>query len=453
LAEATKLVIGRYAIFDIIAAGGMATVHYGRLLGAVGFSRTVAIKRLHPQYARDPDFVAMFVDEARLAARIHHPNIVPILDVVTEASEVFLVMEYVKGESISRLLRASTQKGLSVAPEIAGTVMAAALRGLHAAHEARGEHGEPLAIVHRDVTPQNILVGLDGVTRVLDFGVAKASNRLQATTRDGAVKGKIAYMPPEQMRGQTDRRTDVYAASVVLWEMLTARRLFQADNELELLTKVSKAEVQPPSAFAKVPGAVDAIVLKGLARDPDERWQTAQAMAEALEDALPTVATAKIGAWVDSLVSDTLTARSKRIEEIESESPASALTSPQMDVPTDLGSAVSQARGLTRRRKVAPVLIGLGIVALVIAAIVVRQRGTSEGAREATRTTATPTATVTATATETPIVRRAEPTATTAAPPPAVSSAPAPTATATTAPRRATPKPTATSTTNVYEQM
>src|SRR5262245_49268372 len=162
----------------------MATVHLGRLLGPVGFSRTVAIKRLHAQFSQDPEFVSMFLDEARLAARIRHPNVVPTLDVVATGGELFLVMDYVAGESIAKLLRAVATKKEMVPIRVIAATMAGALHGLHAAHEAKDERGEPLGIVHRDVSPQNILLGADGVPRVLDFGVAKAIGRVQ-TTQEG----------------------------------------------------------------------------------------------------------------------------------------------------------------------------------------------------------------------------------------------------------------------------
>src|SRR5579863_8618035 len=198
----------------------MATVHIGRLIGPVGFSRTVAIKRLHPQHAKEPDFVSMFLDEARLAARIRHPNVVPTLDVVATEGELFVVMDYVPGESLSRLAAATFAAGARFPLRAVVSIMAGSLHGLHAAHEAKSERGEPLGIVHRDVSPQNILVGIDGVARVLDFGVAKAAGRLH-TTREGELKGKLAYMAPEQLEtGTLTRQSDVYAAAVVLWETL-----------------------------------------------------------------------------------------------------------------------------------------------------------------------------------------------------------------------------------------
>src|SRR5438094_9657465 len=208
-ARSTERVVGRYALYGEIAAGGMATVHLGRLIGQVGFSRTVAIKRLHAQYAKDPEFVSMFLDEARLAARIRHPNVVATLDVVALRGELFLVMEFVQGESLSRLVRHARETRGSMPVPIVGAVMSGVLQGLHAAHEARNERGEPLDVVHRDVSPQNVLVGVDGVARVLDFGVAKAIGRLQ-TTRDGQIKGKTAYMSPVHIeRREVECRTYV----------------------------------------------------------------------------------------------------------------------------------------------------------------------------------------------------------------------------------------------------
>jgi serine/threonine-protein kinase len=278
-------VVGRYALYGGIASGGMATVHLGRLLGPVGFSRTVAIKRLHAQYAQDPEFVSMFLDEARLAARIRHPNVVPTLDVVATKGELFLVMEYVPGESLSRLARAARDKKQRIPQRIVSSIMSGVLHGLHAAHEAKSERGEPLGIVHRDVSPQNVLVGTDGVARVLDFGVAKAAGRTQQT-REGQIKGKLSYMAPEQLRGAAvSRQSDIYAAGVVLWELLTGERLFSADNEGALLAKVLEGRIVPPSRYVVTPSSVtigpdamrillglDEVTLRALQSDPEKRY-------------------------------------------------------------------------------------------------------------------------------------------------------------------------------------
>jgi serine/threonine protein kinase len=242
----------------------MATIHLGRLLGASGFARTVAIKRMHPHYAKDEEFSAMFADEARMAARILHPNVVAMLDVVLEGGELLLVMDYVHGEPLSRLVRASIREGREVTPGIAATVMAQALHGLHAAHTAKGPDGRSLDLVHRDVSPQNILVGQDGTTRITDFGIAKALGRSH-TTRDGSVRGKLAYMAPEQLAGTVDARTDVFAAGVVLWELLSRERLFASDGEGQTVHNVMHREIP------RLTGVPDA-----LARSRSRARQTVQ---------------------------------------------------------------------------------------------------------------------------------------------------------------------------------
>jgi len=297
----------------------MATVHIGRLLGPVGFARTIAIKRLHPQYAKDPEFVSMFLDEARLAARIQHPNVCATLDVVATQGELFLVMEYLQGETLSRMLRAVRNRGEVIDPHIAVSVSAQTLHGLHAAHEAKSERGEALNIVHRDISPQNILVGRDGVAKILDFGVAKAAGRFH-TTREGNVKGKLPYMSPEQLRGQAvDRQTDVYAAAVCLWETLTGRKLFKGDNEGSVLEQVLFGAIDPPSRWVPdVPAPLDALVMRGLERDKTKRFATAREFALALERAVAPALASDIGDWVEVVAGHVLNERAERIAEIES---------------------------------------------------------------------------------------------------------------------------------------
>lgn len=316
MAETPATLIGRYQLYDEIASGGMATVHIGRLLGPIGFSRTVAIKRLHAQLAKDPEFVAAFLDEARLAARVRHPNVAATLDVVALSGEIFLVMEYVQGEPLSRLLRTLKR---SVPVDIALGIAAGMLAGLHAAHEARSERGQPLRIVHRDVSPQNVMVGVDGGVRVLDFGIAKASHRVQ-TTREGQLKGKLAYMAPEQVQmHEVDKRTDVFAAGVVIWEMLTGKRLFGGLEPAAIVANIVTGVIAPPSHKAPdLPPALDAIVLKALARKPNDRFATSRDFAVALEGVMAAAPSRQIGEWVEQLAGDTLVARAERIHSIES---------------------------------------------------------------------------------------------------------------------------------------
>jgi serine/threonine-protein kinase len=316
-------VIGRYALYEPIASGGMATVHIGRLIGPVGFSRTVAIKRLHPQFASDPEFVSMFMDEARVAARIRHPNVVPTLDVVALDGELFLVMDFVQGESLYRLIRAAKHTGKVIKPDLACSIIIGVLHGLHAAHEAKNEHGEPLGIVHRDVSPQNVLVGTDGIPRVLDFGIAQAVGRLQ-TTRAGQVKGKLAYLAPEQLAGTSDRQSDVYSTAVVLWETLTRQRLFKGENDGELLHAVLNKNVEPPSQFARgISKELDEIVLHGLAREPADRYSTAKEFANVIERVTKLVSPSQIGEWVETTAGEDIASRAKKLAEIESSTSSS----------------------------------------------------------------------------------------------------------------------------------
>jgi serine/threonine-protein kinase len=311
-------VVGRYAIFDEIASGGMATVHLGRLLGAAGFSRTVAIKKLHPQFARDAEFAAMFMDEAHLASRISHPNVVQTIDVVPSGKDILLVMEYVHGVPFAQLLGTSRRTGWRVPPRIIAGVMVGALEGLHAAHEARSETGAPLGVVHRDVSPQNVLVGIEGVPRVIDFGVAKAMGKMHAT-REGQLKGKLAYMSPEQVRGvDVTRLSDVFSAAIVLWEALMAERLFDGKNPAELIMQVLSEPIRPPrSKFPDLPEELEAVVMKGLSRDPAGRFATAREMAVALEAAAGVAPAREIAEWVEAMAGPALAQRAKLLEAIE----------------------------------------------------------------------------------------------------------------------------------------
>ena len=416
--NAPARILGRYELHGELAAGGMATVHLGRLLGEAGFARTVAIKRLHPQFAKDPDFVAMFVDEARLAARIRHPNVVPTLDVISEDGEIFLVMEYVQGESLSRILRALQAKKERVPPHIATTLISGMLHGLHAAHEAKSEKGVALEIVHRDVSPQNVLVGIDGIAHVLDFGVAKAIGRVQ-TTREGQLKGKLAYMAPEQLEsGALTRKSDVFAAAVVLWETLTLKRLFDADNAGAMLIKVMEAKIVAPSTIVPdLPPGIDEVVLRGLARDPAARWATAREFALALEKCAKVAPPSEIGEWMQAIAGEELAKRLKKVADIERGSMRLAAADEASETTTEssvsgvrIGEIASQVSSISvsKSEKSAPLVVPprtrwtrivAGFVAgLLVVTLLFAFAGGSKGSRVAgTTPTANPSPIPTAT--------------------------------------------------------
>lgn len=278
--------LGRYEVLTMLASGGMATVYVARAQGVAGFERLLAIKVLHPHLAHDEDFISMFLDEARLAARIRHPNVVGTLDISdTQGEGYFLVMEYVEGDHFGALLRQAARAGERLPVPVVARIVMDALSGLSAAHTLTDGSGEPLEIVHRDISPHNILVGADGVARITDFGVAKAQVRL-SSTRDGQFKGKLSYMAPEQAAsGQADQRSDLFSMGVVLWEALTGRRLFRGENNADVLNKILNPEVPPPSVFAPELAPFDAVTLKALAREPSERYQSADELLEAVEHA------------------------------------------------------------------------------------------------------------------------------------------------------------------------
>ena len=346
------LTVDRYTIYGEIAAGGMASVHFARLNGAHGFSRTVAAKRLLPRLGRDREFSLMLIDEARLAARIHHPNVVSTLDVVQTQDELVLVMDYVHGESVATLMRSVLARNGTVPYAIALAILIDTLHGLHAAHEATDEQGRALGIVHRDISPQNLLVATDGVTRIVDFGVAKAAGRLQGTA-DGVVKGKLAYMAPEQIDlGEATRQSDLFAASVVLWELLTASRLFGGTNAGQILHQVMSAQIPKASSVEpSIPPELDAILARGLAAKPAQRFATALDMARALEACAPPIRPAEIGAWVNEVAAEALERRAQlraAVEQYVAE-PSDAQTAPH-----EMSPRVTAAPGGTRRIAMRP---------------------------------------------------------------------------------------------------
>lgn len=289
--------IQRYVLGPEIASGGMASVHLARMLRGTGFGKTVAVKRLHAQYGRDPEAASLFLDEARVTSGLSHPNIVMTLDVLEEQDELYLVMEYVHGASFSQIMRATD--GGRLPARVGAGIVAAMLDGLHSAHVATDETGAPLHIIHRDVSPQNVLVTFHGVAKIADFGIARAAGRAHSTA-DGSVKGKVGYMAPEVLLGdELTPRTDIYSAGVVLWEALTGRRLIDFGSTAENLRAVLEMEIPRPSTLnPEVLPEVDEVVKRALARAPADRFATAKEMAIALRRAVDVANAAEIGDWL-----------------------------------------------------------------------------------------------------------------------------------------------------------
>ncbi|HXU71971.1 MAG TPA: serine/threonine-protein kinase [Polyangia bacterium] len=278
---------GKYDLLALLATGGMAEIWLARVSGMAGFEKLVVIKRLLDELAVDHEYVEMFLDEARINARLTHSNIVQVLELGQVDGKYFMAMEFVPGLSISQVGKRATKLLGDVPQEVACGVVAQACSGLHYAHEKTLPDGKPLNIIHRDVSPQNLILTYEGLVKVLDFGIAKADQR-QSQTRTGLVKGKFSYMSPEQCLGQgLDRRSDVFALGIVLFELCTARRLFKRGSTYETYTAITNADVPPPRRLnAKIPEPVEAVIVRALAKKPDDRYATADAMQDALEEAM-----------------------------------------------------------------------------------------------------------------------------------------------------------------------
>ena len=275
--------LDRYELIGEIASGGMATVFLARRDGAGGFQRLVAIKRLHPHLAHQEEFVEMFLDEARLAAAIHHPHVVPILE---SENGHYVVMEFIEGDTLAGLSARALARGVMIPRTVAVRIVLDALAGLHAAHQLKDGEGRLLGLVHRDCTPQNILVGSDGSSRLTDFGVARAASRL-AITRSQTVKGKVAYLSPEQATaGELDRRSDLFTMGIVLWEALAGRPLFLSDNDSTTISRLLGGPIPSVRQYAPdISPELDQVCARALQRNAARRYPTAAAMAEALESA------------------------------------------------------------------------------------------------------------------------------------------------------------------------
>ena len=278
--------LDRYELLCPIASGGMATVWLAQLRGKRGFEKLFAVKTIRTELLEDPRFQEMFLDEARIASGIQHPNVAQILDLGEQRDVLFIVMEWVDGDSLAKVRRLLAKRGAKLPVGIALRILADACAGLHAAHELRDQRGEPLGIVHRDVSPQNILVAASGAVKVIDFGIAKAQNRTQGETRTGVVKGKIQYMAPEQVKkGRTvDRRADIWSLGICLHELVAGRTPTDSDDDVEIIRKLLADEA--PLLAEGLPDPVVRVLEASMVLDPDARFPTAAGMQRALEGAM-----------------------------------------------------------------------------------------------------------------------------------------------------------------------
>ncbi len=265
---------GKYTLFELIGRGGMAEVYKARIQGPAGFERTFVVKRILPHLSSDPTFIKMFVEEAKLSARLAHPNIVHIFELGAVEGEYFISMEYIRGHDLSETMRAIWKTMGPPRPELVAYIGREACRGLAYAHSLTDDNGRPLGMVHRDISPSNVMLSYEGAVKLLDFGIAKALGDAPETTKTGTMKGKYAYMAPEQTEGENvDNRSDIFACGIVLHEVLTGRRLFKGANDVQTIERVRRCEVPRPSLQnPAVPPALDAIILKALARNPADRW-------------------------------------------------------------------------------------------------------------------------------------------------------------------------------------
>jgi serine/threonine protein kinase len=277
---------GKYDLLALLATGGMAEIWLARVTGTSG-DKLVVIKRLLDSLALDHEYVEMFLDEARINARLANSNIVETLELGQVEGKYFMAMEYVPGLSVSQVGKKATQRLGDVPQHVACGIVVQACAGLHYAHEKTLPDGTPLGIIHRDVSPQNLILTFAGLVKVLDFGIAKATGR-KSETRTGMVKGKFSYMSPEQCLGMAlDRRSDVFALGIVLFELATARRLFKRGNTYQTYTAITTADVPPPRLLnPKIDSAVEDVILKSLRKSPDDRYATAEEMQHALERAM-----------------------------------------------------------------------------------------------------------------------------------------------------------------------
>ncbi len=352
----------RYRVLGSVASGGMGSVLLALAEDPKGGTRPrpVALKQMHAHLAEDPRMIEMFVDEARLASRLSHPNIVRVNDVEMINDDVVLVMDFIEGVPLSSLLRKLRDDERPMPLPIARRIVHDVLLGLHAAHELRDPSGTSLGVIHRDVSPQNVLLGVDGIARITDFGVAKARGRLASTQADGSVKGKLQYLAPEQIyRKPLDRRVDVFSAGIVLWECLAGRKLFAGESEGETLARIINEPILPPSTDRfEVPLDLDETCLRALERDPKRRYATAQEFAAALEGG-PLADRSELAALVCEAGAETIAAHRALLEGKKPTSSVVSGTDPSLTP-----FATTSEAPLRKRRSFVGVFIAVAVGAI-----------------------------------------------------------------------------------------
>ena len=369
---------GRYELLMNMSQGGMATLYLARISGPEGFEKLLAIKRIHEHLSHRKEFVKMFLDEARIAARIQHPNVASIYEMGSVEESYFIAMEYVHGQNVTDLLRALIRQKVKLRWPFAAKLVMDAAAGLHAAHELKGPTGEPLNVVHRDVSPQNLLVSYEGHLKVVDFGIAYAAERL-VETKTGTLKGKAAYMSPEQACAKPlDRRSDIFSLGIVLHEAVCLKRLFRTDNEAATLLKVRDAEVPSPRSIrAEVPTELEEIILKCLAKEPEDRYSTAGELAEALEEVMVSkgemISSARLSKMMKRVFYDKKKIKDKQIEQALAGKPLVEIQGAAMGNTTETAMESLTGSLGTGSQGSSKLLVGTiaGAAAAVVAAIAV----------------------------------------------------------------------------------
>ncbi|MFN7133683.1 MAG: serine/threonine protein kinase [Myxococcales bacterium] len=309
---------GKYTLIDRIAVGGMAEIFLARQAGLEGFEKTIVIKRIRPHLSNQKSFVKMFLNEAKLAAQLNHPNIVQIYDLGKIGETYFIAMEYIFGRDMRRIIPKADSMGIPFPMVYALKIASSVCEGLYYAHQKTDLYGNPLNIVHRDITPENIFVSFDGTVKVLDFGIAKAANQIEQT-RAGEIKGKLSYMSPEQCMGKPlDHRSDLFSLGVVLYEWVTGFKLFTGESEVSILKSITEGKIYAPSYFkADIPEAVEHILMKALEKDRDRRYQSAWDMQYDIDQFLSqyefTPSNIHLSNFLKQLFSDELEEEKKRL--------------------------------------------------------------------------------------------------------------------------------------------